>query len=144
MQIKHCASRAMLAPEWPSGEGSIAPQDLFSPSPFKERWHRWGLALSAGAESRSPLSEHSIRPGGGHTFCGRVWPRRRCGHRSGFKALVCVCVFWRGNGQDPSDLNKVLREFQSHLPLNSEKLDKSTMEERKRTERLRDVLGVVV
>lgn len=57
---------------------------------------------------------------------------------------MCVCVFWRGNGQDPSDLNKVLREFQSHLPLNSEKLDKSTMEERARRKRPRDLLGVVV
>lgn len=53
---------------------------------------------------------------------------------------TCVCVFWSGTG-DTSDANKVLREFQSHLPLNSEKLDKPTKEERMRRERQRDFLG---
>lgn len=48
---------------------------------------------------------------------------------------VCVCVFWRGSGkqrgdgQDTTDLNKVLRGSQSHLPLNPEKLHKHAGEE---------------
>lgn len=80
--------------------------------------------MSAGAESRNPLSEHPVQ-------CGL---RRRCGQHSGFKALI-VCVFWRGSGkqrgdgQDTTDLNKVLRESQSHLPLNPEKLHKHMEEE---------------
>lgn len=52
-------------------------------------------------------------------LCGRDWPGGRCGHCSGFQALmcVCVCVFWRGRGgQDTPGVNKVLRKFQPRLP----------------------------
>lgn len=143
----HACSRMAL---W---AGKRCPHDLFSPPPFKERCCTGSLALSAGAESRSPLSEHPVQSGG-HVVCGRVWPRRRCGHRSGLKVPMCVCVCvcfgrgvlgrHRGDGQDTTALNKVLCESQSHIPLNSEKLRKPAEEEGTRRERPRDLLGVVV
>lgn len=125
----HACSRMVLR------AGKRCPHDLFSPPPFRERCCRRGLALSSGAESRSPLAEHPVQSGG---CTWAVGLRRRCGQHSGFKALivcVCVCVFWRGSGkqrgdgQDTTDLNKVLRGSQSHLPLNPEKLHKHTGEE---------------
>lgn len=137
----HACSRMAL---W---AGKRCPHDLFSPPPFKERCCPGSLASSAGAESRSPLSEHPVQSGG-HVVCGRV-SLRRCGHHSGLKAPMCVCVLGgggrqRGDGQDTIALNKVLCESQSHIPLNSEKLHKPTEEEGTSRERLRDLWGVVV
>lgn len=59
MQIKHCASRAMLAPGWPSGQGSVAPTTCFPLHPSKrdavqEVWLR-ALEQKAGVPFQSTL-----------------------------------------------------------------------------------------
>lgn len=57
---------------------------------------------------------------------------------------VCVLEGKRGDGQDTPDLNKVLRESQSHPPLNSEKRINPQRRKEQEEKRPRASLGVVV
>lgn len=119
--------------------GRRCPGTCFPLHPSK-RCRRQGLALSAGAESRSPLSEHPIDLGGPRglweSLTEELWTLLRIQSTD-----VCVLEGKSGDGQDTPDPNKVLREAQSHPPPNSEKTHKPMKEEGTRREKAKSLPG---